>query len=443
MKINNLLLLGATATTTTSVLAAQPNIILIMADDLGSGNIGCYGSDYIDTPNIDRLAAEGIKFTDYHTNGSVSSPTRAALMTGRYQQRCGIDMVISAANHRHVGVPQEEYTLAEAFKDQGYTTAIFGKWHLGYAEKFNPIHQGFDHFEGYVAGNVDYHSHLDLVNIHDWKHGTEEVREEGYTTDLITAKAVKFIEEHQSEPFFLYVPHEAPHSPLQGRNSPIQRYEEGATKDTTKVETKSKKELYKEMIEVLDEGVGSIIDRLESLGLAENTIVIFTSDNGATQQGSNAPYRGTKGTFFEGGHRVPFIVWSPGATLAPTAPYTYDSTVISMDLLPTLISMVGGELPKSVTQRLDGIDILPHLLKGKALPSRDLYWNNSSGWSAMRSGNWKFVKNKDISYLFDLSTDVAESKNLAGIESKKAVAMSRALVKWRERVTPAEAAPLQ
>ncbi len=434
MKLKILTLLAAS--TAASSYAAKPNIILIVADDLGSGDISCYGNTYINTPNIDRLAAEGVRLTDYHTNGSVSSPTRAALMTGRYQQRCGIDMVISAENHRDVGLPTVNYTLAEAFKDQGYTTAMFGKWHLGYADEFNPIYQGFDHFEGYVAGNVDYHSHLDLINIHDWKKGTEEHREKGYTTDLITQKAVNFIEQQEDgKPFFLYVPHEAPHNPLQGRNSPAQRYEKGTTKPANAPkETKRPKELYKEMIEVMDEGVGAIIETLEANNLTDNTIVIFTSDNGATAQGSNAPYRGKKSTFFEGGHRVPFIIWSPSMKLAPRVPYTYDSTVIGMDIFPSLIRLAGGKAPKN----LDGVDVMPYIKRGKSTPKRDLFWGDSKGWSAMRRDNWKLVVQKKTTYLFDLSTDVAEKNNLAEAEPEIAATMRAEFDKWKQGVTPTQ-----
>ncbi|MFI3303287.1 MAG: sulfatase-like hydrolase/transferase [Rikenellaceae bacterium] len=430
MRLKTLLLL--TTASTTAVFAKQPNIILIVADDLGSGDIGCYGSTYINTPNIDRMAAEGVLLTDFHTNGSVSSPTRAALMTGRYQQRCGIDMVVSAANHRHVGLAAEEYTLAEALKDQGYTTAIYGKWHLGYQEQFNPIHQGFDYFEGYVAGNVDYHSHLDLVNIHDWWSGTTEFREEGYTTDLISDKSVKFIETHQDETFFLYVPHEAPHNPLQGRNSPVQRYEEGVERDTSVKETKSNKDLYKEMIEVMDEGVGRILEALERCDLVDDTIVIFTSDNGATAQGSNAPYRGKKSTFFEGGHRVPAIIWSPNKKISPQVPYVYDSPVMMMDLYPSFVKLAGGKIPKN----LDSIDALSYIRKGKKTPSRDLFWANSSDWSAMRSGDWKMVINKDNSYLFNLEDDIAESENLLDKYPERGAEMTLAIKNWLTSVTP-------
>ncbi len=175
----------------------QPNIILIMADDLGYGDLGCYGGDHIQTPNIDRLADLGIRFLDYHSNGAVCSPTRAALMTGRYQQRCGIEGVVTAAGHRHTGLSAEEYTLADYLGSKGYTTGIIGKWHLGYDTAFFPGNNGFDYFKGYVSGNVDYHSHIDQTGHYDWWLNKDTIIEEGYTTDLITDAAVQFISDQQ------------------------------------------------------------------------------------------------------------------------------------------------------------------------------------------------------------------------------------------------------
>ncbi|MHC4518058.1 MAG: sulfatase-like hydrolase/transferase, partial [Planctomycetota bacterium] len=191
----------------------RPNIILIMADDLGYGDIGCYGG-WIQTPNIDALAKGGMRFTDYHSNGAVCSPTRAALLTGRYQQRCGIDAVVTAKGPaRETGMAQKEITFAEVLKQRGYVTGLFGKWHVGYRVQFNPTKQGFDEFIGYVSGNVDYHTHIDQANITDWWKGPKKAPEEGYVTDLVTKHAVDFLHRHKDEPFCLYLPHEAPHYP--------------------------------------------------------------------------------------------------------------------------------------------------------------------------------------------------------------------------------------
>lgn len=430
--INKTLILCPMLLAATCVVAEQkPNVILIMADDLGYGDISCYGNEIVKTPNIDRMAAEGVKMTDFHTNGAVSSPTRAALMTGRYQQRSGITGVITAANDRDKGLALSEYTMAEAFKDAGYTTAIYGKWHLGYDPKFNPTHQGFDYFEGYVSGNVDYHAHMDQSNYDDWWNGATLVEEEGYSTDLIGQKAVKFIADHKDEPFFLYIPHEAPHYPIQGRNSPAIRGDK-APKNQPKQTREQILEVYKEMIEVMDETIGDLLVALKENGLAENTIVIFTSDNGgAGARATNAPLSGAKGSFKEGGHRVPAVIWSPGIQLAPITPYVYASTVMTMDLFPTLIGFVGGQVPTN----LDGIDFFASLAEGKDMPNRDLFWGTGNK-TAMRQGYWKMLKTGNSAQLYNLADDITESNNLAAQYPERFEAMKKAIDEWTIEVTP-------
>ncbi len=422
--------LVASASVASVFAQEKPNIILIMADDLGYGDISCFGNKSIKTPNIDRMAAEGIKMTDFHTNGALSSPTRAALMTGRYQQRSGITGVITAADHRDVGLTLSEYTMAEALKDCGYTTAMFGKWHLGYAPEFNPVNQGFDHFEGFVAGNIDYISHIDQAMYDDWWNGTDLQEEEGYVTDLLGDKAVEFIKAHQDEPFFIYLPHEAPHYPIQVRNSPALRGK-NAVKGVkyTREETLA---MYKEMIEIMDETVGNLMAALEETGLADNTIVMFTSDNGgASARATNAPMSGAKGGLREGGHRVPMVVWSPGIQLAPMTPYVYTSTVMTMDLFPAFVSLAGGKAPKN----LDGVNFLPALKKGQPVAKRDLFWSNGVQ-HAMRQGEWKMLKTAKAAQLFNLADDITESNDLAAQYPKRAESMSKAIDKWYQEVQP-------
>lgn len=200
--------------------AKRPNFVIILADDLGYGDLSCYGNREYHTPHLDSLAAQGMKFVDFQRSGPVCSPTRAGLLTGRYQQRAGIPGVIVAdfQQNRHHGLYPKEWTFAELLKNAGYATAIFGKWHLGYLPKFNPIHHGFDRFRGYVSGNIDYHSHIDRVGVYDWWDGDKTVEEPGYSTHLITRHTLRFIEDNKDKPFCVYVAHEAPHTPFQGPN---------------------------------------------------------------------------------------------------------------------------------------------------------------------------------------------------------------------------------
>lgn len=403
-------LIGVTLTNCSAQKAEKPNIIIIMADDLGYGDLSCYGSEAIHTPNVDRLAREGMKFTDFHSNGSVCSPTRAALLTGKYQQRVGIDGVVTAKDHRDHGLDPNEKTFAESVKEAGYVTGMFGKWHVGYQTKFNPVNQGFDEYIGYVSGNVDYHSHIDQEGYEDWWFGDKLKNETGYTTDLITKHAVNFIKSHKDEPFLLYVPHEAPHGPFQGRNSKAERTI--GWKNSAQRKTDSSQEeldmVYKEMVEVMDEGIGEIIAILKNLQLDKNTFVFFCSDNGGIKKvGSNGALKGYKSTLWEGGHRVPAIAWYPG-TIAPNQ--VNDETILTMDLYPTIMDIIGGDKP----QKIDGISVKNNLFHSKPLPEREVFWGYV-GRKAMRKGDWKLIlPKKDAEpLLFNLKEDLGENNNLA------------------------------
>lgn len=404
----------------------RPNIILIMADDLGYGDIGCYGSKTIRTPNIDALARGGMKFTDYHSNGPVCSPTRAALLTGRYQQRCGIEGVVTAANHRHTGMAPQEITFAEVLRKRGYVTGIFGKWHLGYNVEFNPARQGFDEFRGYVSGNVDYHSHIDQAGYDDWWKNLEKVPEEGYTTDLITRHGIDFIERHKDETFCLYLPHESVHAPYQGRSDPPQRLPGGKKGKTAKGNQIPR--AYREMIEVMDEGIGRIVETVKRLGLERKTFIFFCSDNGATKSGSNGELAGYKGSLWEGGHRVPAAAYWPGRIKPATVT---SETVLGMDLFPTMASIAGAELPAGL--KLDGVDLLPMLLNDAKLPERTLFWRYQKE-RAVRKGKWKLLIQGENVKLFDLSEDLGEKKNLAGAEPRMAKALEDELAAWEKEV---------
>ena len=407
--------------------AERTNIILIMADDLGYGDIGCYGSKKIKTPNIDALARRGMKFTDYHSNCPVCSPTRAALLTGRYQQRCGIEGVVTAAKHRHTGMALEEVTFAEVLKKRGYVTGIFGKWHVGYNVQFNPAKQGFDEFIGYVSGNVDYHSHIDQAGHDDWWKNCEKVPEEGYCTDLITKHGTDFIERHKEEPFCLYLPHEAPHYPYQGRKDPPERLSGGRKGQKTKGDEIAR--AYKEMVEVMDEGIGRIVETLRRLGLERRTFILFCSDNGATKRGSNGALSGYKGSLWEGGHRVPAVACWPGRIKDGTIT---DQAVLGMDLFATMASIADAKLPTGL--KLDGIDLLGMLTKGKKLPMRTLFWRYKKE-KAVRKEQWKLLVQSNQVKLYNLEEDIGEKTNLAKVKPEIVKTLEDELLAWEREVS--------
>ena len=406
----------------------RPNIILIMADDLGYGDISCYGSTKISTPNIDTLSKNGMKFTDYHSNCPVCSPTRAALLTGRYQQRAGIEGVIYAKGPtRQTGLALDETTFAEVLKKHGYATGIFGKWHLGYNVEFNPVRQGFDEFRGYVSGNVDYHSHIDGAGFDDWWKNLEKVPEEGYCTDLITKHGIEFIERRRNEPFCLYLPHESVHSPYQGRKDPPMRLPGGNTGKKARGEEIAR--AYREMVEVMDEGIGKIVKTVKRLGLEHKTFIFFCSDNGATKNGSNGELAGYKGSLWEGGHRVPAIAYWPGRILPGSVT---SQTVLGMDMFPTMVSIAGAKLPAGL--KLDGVDLLGMLTQDRKLPDRTLFWRYRKE-KAIRKGPWKLMVQSDKVRLYNLDDDLGEKINLAGAKPGMARELQGELAAWEQEAS--------
>jgi len=404
----------------------RPNIIIILADDYGYGDVGCYGSKRFLTPHLDALAAGGLRFTDFHSNGAVCSPTRAALLTGRYQQRTGISGVVTAAGHRHTGLDLGETTFAEILKPAGYATALFGKWHLGYLPEYNPIRQGFDEFIGYVSGNVDYLAHLDQTGMEDWWKQDELNPECGYSTDLITDHGVDFIRRHSKEPFLLYLAHEAPHYPYQGRMDPP-RY----TRDSGRTRDPVTPEVYKEMIEVMDEGVGRILQALIDAGQSDNTFIFFFSDNGPAGPGSAGSLRGHKGQIWEGGHRVPAIAFWPGKIEAGRV-----STLSAMgtDLLPTMAAISGTVLPDEL--KLDGINLLPHLIEKKEPAPRSLFWSHNNQL-AIRRGDFKLVTDTSFSetFLYNLKVDIGEENDIAALHLDLVEKLLKLLKEWQIEVT--------
>tara|TARA_B100000900_G_scaffold414642_1_gene441863 strand:- start:4917 stop:6227 length:1311 start_codon:yes stop_codon:yes gene_type:complete len=408
----------------------SPNIIIIMADDLGYGDLSIYGNKKIQTPNIDMLGNDGLLFTDFHSNGTVCSPTRAALLTGKYQQRVGVKGVITAKNHRHVGLSLKEKTFAEIAKQVGYQTAIFGKWHLGYEPKFNPTQQGFDEYIGFVSGNVDYHSHIDQEGYEDWWFGSELKKEQGYSTDLINEHAVDFIKRNKDQRFLLYIAHEAPHYPIQGRLSPPER---GSNRVNGKGSNafgseKNKSIIYKEMIEVMDEGIGRVIETLSELNLDKKTIVFFFSDNGGTKLSNNGELRAGKGSVYEGGHRVSALVWAPELIKAGRVS---DQQIMTMDIFPTVANLIGA-VPD---EEIDGLSFKNHLLNGEKIEDRSLFWEYNNNL-AMRKGKWKIVigrKNK-IPELFNLEKDLGETLDIAEQNPRLVEEMMTELEAWKKYV---------
>jgi arylsulfatase A len=348
--------------------SSKPNIVIVLADDLGYGDIGTFGANDIRTPNIDNMAARGLKLTSFYTPSPVCSPTRAGLITGRYPKRLGIDHVFFPDSF--TGVPTDEITIAEALKGNGYRTAIFGKWHLGHHKQYLPLQNGFDEYYGIPYSN-------DMAGVAYLKgNEVDSIRiNQKYITSTYTKKAVEFIDKNKDKPFFLYVTHNMPHVPLYASPG---------------FEGKSKRGLYGDVVEEIDWSVGEILKSLKKNGLEENTLVVFTSDNGPwlvfdIEGGSAGPLRNGKGTTFEGGQRVPAVAYWPGK-IKPGSVYADLAT--QLDLYPTIISLTGSQ--KTQTKKpLDGEDISQVLFgTGKRKGNEFAYFSNGV-IEAYRKGEWK------------------------------------------------------
>lgn len=421
----------------------RPNIVLMMIDDLGYGDLSCYGNQRNDTPNIDQLAKEGLKFTDFHSNGAMCSPTRASLLSGMYQNRFGLpfDGALSALEHGDGGMPHAITTIAEALQSGGYRTAMYGKWHLGYRPPNTPIHHGFDDFRGLLTGGGDHHSHINRSGEKDWWHNDYLKMDEGYSTDLITDYGIEFIEQNREKPFFLYLADLAIHFPWQGPHEKAHRIEGKSYWNLEKLGPHPPgkvRPVVEEMVEAVDRNVGRLMASLKQLQLDRKTIVIFCSDNGGYRnyQGrfegeisDNGPFRGQKTELWEGGHRVPAIVWWPGHV---TAGKTTDETTMTMDLMPTILEIVGIEPPRiEGVCDLDGTSLTGLWFDGKPLPDRILFWRAGKGY-AVRKGDWKLVtdRQKKNGQLFNLAKDIGERKDLSGDYPEVYKQLHAALDEW-------------
>jgi len=407
----------------------RPNIVFIVADDLGFADLGCYGGREPVSPVLDGLAARGIRFTQGYANSPVCSPTRFALMTARYQYRLrgAAEEPINSKSRGSttLGLPPEHPTLPSLLKDAGYRTALIGKWHLGYPPTFGPLRSGYEEFFGPMSGGVDYFSHCDSAGRHDLWFGEEELRQDGYLTDLISRRAVDYVERmaQQQAPFFLSLHYTAPHWPWE-------------TRDDADVSPAVAKNLfhldggnihsYRRMIHHMDEGIGWLMAALEQHGLADDTLVVFTSDNGGERFSDNWPLVGGKMDLTEGGIRVPWIAHWP-ATIAPAGLSTQHC--MTMDWSATMLDAAG--VSADPAWPLDGVSLMPVLRDaGHAFP-RPLHWRmNHRGQRALRDGDWKYLRVDGNDYLFNIPADERERANRAHREPERLMAMRAAWESW-------------
>jgi len=376
--------------------AEPPNVIIIFVDDQGYRDLGCYGSPNIKTPHIDRMAKEGVRFTDFYVAAPICSPSRAALMTGCYPSRVGLGNWVQRPDSR-IGIHPDEITLAELLKRQGYATACIGKWHLGFLPPFVPASQGFDYYFG-LYHNLDLEADYlaDEGGVPILRNGQVVKRpaDPAELTELYTEEAVEFIRRNKARPFFLYLPHTMAHQPL------------GVSE---RFKGKSAGGLFGDVIECLDWSTGRILDTLRQLGLDRNTIVVYTSDNGPGPGGSALPLRGRKLTTYEGGLRVPCIVWGPGYVAAGAV---CSELATSMDFYPTFAALAGAKVPSD--RVIDGRDIRPLLTEPATAksPHDAFFYHGSLGeLVAVRSGKWKLFLNPQP-VLYDLEADISEKHDV-------------------------------
>jgi len=425
----------------------KPNIIFILADDLGFGDIACYGCPDARTPNIDKLAEQGAKYTQFYANGTECTPTRTSIMTGRYPQfagglECAIgtgnvgryDDAVRLAEQSQLGLPVNQALIPRVFTRAGYRTGIFGKWHLGYEPHFNPVKYGWDEFFGCLGGNVDYFTHRELSPLPALFRNDKPVTREGYMTHLITNEALQFISRNQKTPFFCYVPFPPPHFPFQ---APADRNK----KFTRENWTEGSRESYVAMLEDLDNSVGRILKKLESLKLAKNTLVLFASDHGAMKPGRNLPWNGYKGSLFEGGIRAPLIARWPGKIKPGTLCRQLGAT---FDLTASFARITGTQV---AGKNLDGIDIIACAEKNlKPLP-RELYWRAKRGdrtwWAALENDGEqtrKYIRRKEggktEEWFFNLREDPGESENLFALPGNYGHKLKGKLASWEKRMKP-------
>jgi arylsulfatase A-like enzyme len=423
--------------------ASRPNIVFIVADDLGYADLGCYGGRAPVSPVLDGLAAGGMKFTQGYANSPVCSPTRFALMTARYQYRLrgAAEEPINnkSRGSTTLGLPPEHPTLPSLLKAGGYHTALMGKWHLGYPPSFGPLRSGYEEFFGPMSGGVDYFTHCSSGGSHDLWFGEEEQKQDGYLTDLITQRSVDYVARmagaaRAGTPFFLSMHYTAPHWPWETRDDEALAQD---IKDNLFHLHGGNIHSYRRMIHHMDEGIGQVMDALRRHGLADNTLVVFTSDNGGERFSDSWPLVGGKMDLTEGGIRVPWIAHWPAQIAAGGVS---DQHCMSMDWSATLLDAAG--VAADPAYPLDGLSLLPVLQQPGRLFHRPLYWRmNHRGQRALRDGDWKYLRVDGNDYLFNIAADERERANLAAREPARLAALREAWERWNNSMPaiPADA----
>jgi len=409
----------------------RPNVIFILADDLGWGDLSCYGRPDYKTPNLDRLAARGVRFTDAYSASAVCTPTRCGFITGRYPARLKIGLLepLPATNH-DVGLDPQHPTIASLLKKSGYQTALIGKWHLGFRPEWGPNAHGFDEFFGVLAGAADYHLHKNGLGEPDLYENLTPVERNGYLTDLLTQRALNFITRRRSAPFYLSLHYTAPHWPWQDRKGGERVVFSKKTIEPVTMGGGGSLKLYAEMMRSLDEGVGQLMKALQTAGLERNTLLIFTSDNGGERFSYQWPFSGRKGELLEGGIRVPAIVSWP--TVIPSRRVN-NQMAITMDWTATILA--AAEMPADPKYPLDGINLLPVINRASPVRDRTLFWRIDDQ-DAVRQGKWKYVRTGKRRQLFDLSIDQRENADFSAKNRDVLERLAAEFDKWNQQMLP-------
>jgi arylsulfatase A-like enzyme len=413
----------------------RPNIVLVMTDDAGYGDLGSYGAPDVRTPHIDRLARDGVRLTDFYANGATCTPTRTALISGRYQQRLELEAPLGVLGEKDWGrgLAPTGRSLPRLLKNNDYATALIGKWHLGWKDEFSPTAHGFDYFFGFKSGYTDYYQHTaggDSPLKADLFENDRSVEVPGYMTDLITERSVQFIQQNANRPFFIDVAYNAPHWPYQRPDQPSTARDNARHLGPFDEPTNTRAD-YVAMMERVDRGVGRIVEVLDKLGLRQNTIFIFTNDNGGEWLSRGAPLSHHKGTVWEGGIRVPAIFRWPGRI---PAGQVSDQVGITMDLTATILAATGTPVPSQAG--LEGMNLMPVLERRAPVVERTLFWRVTGirPQQAVRMGDWKLLLDGGRAMLFDLHSDIGERANLIAQRSDVARRLHGLLAAWEDSV---------